>query len=145
MSDLTVIEKLTQNGCVFEVLDPEMAKTRAVNAAFEVMVPKLDAWAEVNWAKGREVTVEMSETYADLFDRTAARLRHVFGDVLAGQEVTIIPFNMNDPTIVLSACEASNEVEILLELEPLWMVVFSKGWVFEWRRARHTTSGYFDG
>jgi hypothetical protein len=145
MSDLTVIEKLMQNGCVFEVLDPDTVKTRAVNAAFEVMVPKLHAWAEVDWAKGREVTVEMSETYADLFDRTAARLRQVFGDVVAGQEVTVIPFNMNDPTIVLSTCAASNAVEILLELEPLWMVVFSKGWVFEWRRAGHATSGYFDG
>jgi hypothetical protein len=145
MSDLTVIEKLTRNGCVFEALDPETAKTRAVNAAFDVLVPKLHDWAEVNWAKGHEITVEVSETYADLFDRTAARLRQVFGDVVAGQEVTVIPFNMNDPTIVLSACAASNAVEILLELEPLWMVVFSKGWVFEWRRVGHTTSGYFDG
>jgi hypothetical protein len=144
MSDLTVIEKLTQNGCVFEVLDPDTAKTRVVNAA-EVMVPKLHAWAEVDWAKGREVTVEVSGTYTDLFDRTAARLRQAFGDVLAEEEVTVIPFNMNDPTIVLSTCAASNAVEILLELEPLWMVVFSKGWVFDWRRVGHTTSGYFDG
>lgn len=145
MSDLTVIERLTRNGCVFEVLEPDTVKTRAVNAAFDLMVPKIHAWAEVDWAQGHEITVEVSGTYTDLFDRTAARLRQVFSDVLSRQEVTVIPFNMNDPTIVLSACEATNEVEILLELEPLWMVVFSKSWVFEWRRAGHTTSGYFDG
>lgn len=144
MSDLTVIEQLTLNGCVFEVLEPDTAKVRAVHSAFETMVPKLHAWAEVDWTQARQITVEVSETYADLFERTAAHLRQVFTDVFAGQEVTVIPFNMNDPTIVLSASEAGDAIDVLLELEPLWIVIRSKRWVFEWRRAGHTTSGYFD-
>lgn len=86
----------------------------------------LNRVAEIDWSTAENACNFASDQHSNLFEVAENHIKDVFSQELAGSEISIIPFDVNNPTIVLHVDEAIRAIDILLELEPLWIVSFSK-------------------
>lgn len=142
MTNTQVSDELSRKGIRFNLLSKGSRELSDLETAFEEMV-KLNRVAEIDWSTAKNVSSFSSENYAELFKMAEKHISEVFLEDLTASTISVIPFDGNNPTIVLPVDEAIKAVEIFLELEPLWVVSFSKKWCFEWRRSSNITSGYF--
>jgi len=142
MPNTQVSDELRQRGVKFTLLSKDSPEIFDLQANFEKMV-KINKVAEIDWSTAEKVSSFTSDQYSDLFDLAENHISDVFSGELVRSEICVIPFDSNAPTIVLHVDEAIKSIDILLELEPLWIVSFSKNWCFEWRRSSYITSGFF--
>lgn len=142
MPDIQVIDEIRQRDVKFTLLSKDSREISDLQANFEKMV-KINRVAEIDGSTAEKVLTLAADQYSDLFDLEANHISDAFSDELAGSKIYVIPFDGNTPTIVLHVDEAIKSIDILLELEPLWIVSFSKKWCFEWRRSSYITSGFF--
>lgn len=130
MLNTQVSDDLRQRDVKFTLLSKDSREISDLEANFEKMV-KINRVAEIDWSTAEKVSSFTSDQYSDLFDLAVNHISDAFSDELVGSEICVIPFDGNAPTIVLHVDEAIKSIDILLELEPLWTVSFSKKWCFE--------------
>lgn len=134
--------QLGRKGIKFDVLLKGSHELSDLEAAFGGMV-RFNNVADIDWSSATNVTYFSSNQYSELFALAENHLRDMFHATLDKAEIAVIPFNGNSPTIVMCSDNAIQSVDVILELEPLWIVSFSHRWCFEWRRSSEITSGYF--